>query len=37
MAISNAENENQVLSGIRKAAIAVVALGDEVATRSFVC
>ncbi len=35
MAISNAENENQVLSGLRKAAIAVVALGDEVATEVF--
>ena len=35
MAISNAENENQVLSGVRKAAIAVVALGDEVATEVF--
>ena len=35
MAISNAENENQVLSGLRKAAIAVVALGDDVATEVF--
>lgn len=30
--ISNAENENQLLSGVRKAAITIVALGDEVAS-----
>lgn len=30
--ISNAENENQILPGIRKAAITVVVLGDEVAS-----
>ena len=35
MAISNTENENQILSGLRKAAIAIVALGDEVATEVF--
>ena len=35
MAISNAENPNQMLPGIRKAAIAIVALGDEVATEIF--
>ncbi|MBI1356853.1 MAG: flagellar motor switch protein FliG [Acidobacteria bacterium] len=33
--ISNAENENMVLSGLRKAAIAMVTLGDEVASRVF--
>ena len=35
MAISNAENENLILSGIRKSAIAIVALGDDVATEVF--
>lgn len=30
--ISNAENENQILPGVRKAAIALVALGDDVAS-----
>lgn len=35
MAISNAESSNQMLPGIRKAAIAIVALGDEVATEIF--
>jgi len=30
--ISNAENENQILSGVRKAAITLVALGDDVAS-----
>ncbi len=35
MAISNAENENIILSGMRKAAIAIVALGDDVATEVF--
>ncbi len=35
MAISNAENENLILSGMRKAAIAIVALGDDVATEVF--
>lgn len=35
MAISNAENPNQMLPGIRKAAIAIVALGDDVATEIF--
>jgi flagellar motor switch protein FliG len=33
--ISNAENTNEVFSGIRKAAITVVALGDDVAADLF--
>jgi len=33
--ISNSENENQVFSGITKAAIAVVTLGDEAASGIF--
>ena len=33
--ISNAENQNEVFTGIRKAAIAVVTLGDEVAAEVF--
>ena len=33
--ISNSENENQVFSGLTKAAIAVVTLGDEAASVIF--
>ena len=33
--ISNAENTNEVFSGIRKAAITIVALGDDVAADLF--
>ena len=33
--ISNTENPNEVFSGIRKAAIAIVTLGDEVAAEIF--
>lgn len=33
--ISNSENENQILPGLRKAAIAMVSLGDDVAARVF--
>lgn len=33
--ISNAENPNEVFAGIRKAAIAIVTLGDEVAAEIF--
>lgn len=33
--ISNAENPNEVFTGIRKAAIAIVTLGDEVAAEVF--
>ena len=33
--ISNAENENMLLGGLRKAAIAMVTLGDDVAAKVF--
>ena len=33
--ISNAENENEILSGLRKAAMTVVALGDDAAAAVF--
>jgi flagellar motor switch protein FliG len=33
--ISNAENQNEIFSGLRKAAIAIVTLGDEVAAEVF--
>ncbi len=33
--ISNTENENEILSGIRKAAVTVVALGDDAAAEVF--
>ena len=33
--ISNAENVNEVFSGLRKAAIAIVTLGDDVAADVF--